>query len=194
MGSSSSRSASFGHSHGSRRSHDSSTSPYDSIEDERTLYYAAGDQPPRWRRKHFLSANKSLAGRIAKHRKAVAVAAGAKGPAGAAPASSSSRMCRRRRRRSSQRRKASDSGRGSDECDCASGGDGGDRASSDEGDESLVSCRYCDEEEEEEEKKFVPLWSLRIEAKPIWDLDILYGVSRTCDIMSEQSSYRCSNF
>ena len=167
MGSSSSRSASFGHSHGSRRSHDSSTSPYDSIEDERTLYYA-GDQPPRWRRKHFLSANKSLAGRIAKHRKAVAVAAGAKGPAGAgaAPAASSSRMCRRRRRRSSQRRKASDSGRGSDECDCASGGDGGDRASSDEGDESLVSCRYCDEEEEEEEeKKFVPLWSLRIEAK-----------------------------
>ena len=170
MGSSSSRSASFGHSHGSRRSHDSSTSPYDSIEDERTLYYA-GDQPPRWRRKHFLSANKSLAGRIAKHRKAVAVAAaGAKGPAGAAPAASSSRMCRRRRRRSSQRRKASDSGRGSDECDCASssGGDGGDRASSDEGGESLVSCRYCDEEEEEElrtlegggEIKFVPEWPL----------------------------------
>ena len=164
MGSSSSRSANFGHSHGSRRSHDSSTSPYDSIEDERTLYFAV-DRPPRWRRKHFLSANKSLAGRIAKHRKAVGAAAGAKSPAAPAPASS----CRRRRK-SSKKRKASDSGRGSDECDCASssGGDGGDRASSDEGGESLVSCRYCDEEEEEElrtlegggEIKFVPEWPL----------------------------------
>ena len=166
MGSSSSRSASFGHSHDSQRSHDSSASPYESIEDRRTLYYA--DQPPRWRRKHFLSANKSLAGRIAKHRKAAAVAGGGKSPAPAT--SSSSRMCRRRRK-SYQKRKASDSGRGSDECDCGSGG--GDKASSDEeGDESLVSCRYCDEEEEEElrnlkgeaEKKFVLSWSLRIEA------------------------------
>ena len=163
MGSSSSRSASFGHSHGSRRSADSSTSPYDSIDDERTVYYGGGcggDPRPRWRRKHFLSANKSLAGRIAKHRKAV----GASGGGGGAKSPASSRVSRRRRK-TSKRRKASDSGRGSDECDCASGGGAGagDIASSDEGADSLVSCRYCDEEEEEElrkldgeeEKKFV---------------------------------------
>ena len=156
MGSSSSRSASFGHSHGSRRSADSSTSPYDSIDDERTIYYG-GDPRPRWRRKHFLSANKSLAGRIAKHRKAVGASGG-----GGAKSPVSSRVSRRRRK-TSKRRKASDSGRGSDECDCASGGAAGDIASSDEGADSLVSCRYCDEEEEEElrkldgeeEKKFV---------------------------------------
>ena len=162
MGSSSSRSASFGHSHGSRRSADSSTSPYDSIDDERTVYHGGcggGDPRPRWRRKHFLSANKSLAGRIAKHRKAV----GASGGGGGAKSPASSRVSRRRRK-TSKRRKASDSGRGSDECDCASGAGAGDIASSDEGDDSLVSCRYCDEEEEEElrkldgeeEKKFVP--------------------------------------
>ena len=84
MGSSSSRSASFGHSHGSRRSADSSTSPYDSIDDERTVYYGGcgggGDPRPRWRRKHFLSANKSLAGRIAKHRKAVGASGAAAAP------------------------------------------------------------------------------------------------------------------
>ena len=160
MGSSSSRSASFGHSHGSRRSADSSTSPYDSIDDERTVYYGGGgggDPRPRWRRKHFLSANKSLAGRIAKHRKAVGASGG-----GGAKSPASSRVSRRRRK-TSKRRKASDSGRGSDECDCASGGGAGDIASSDEGADSFVSCRYCDEEEEEElrkldgedEKKFV---------------------------------------
>ena len=161
MGSSSSRSASFGHSHCRRRSPESSTSPYDSIEDERTIYYA-GDHPPRWRRKHFLSANKSLAGRIAKHRKAVGTGAGAKSLAAPGPAAySSSRMCRRRRK-SSKKRNASDSGRGSDECDCD--GVGADRASSDEGGESVASCRYCDEEEEEEDKKFVLSCPLRIEA------------------------------
>ena len=187
MGSSSSRSASFSCPHGSRRrANDSTTSsPYDSIEDQRTLYCAADRDPPRWRRrkKHFLSANKSLAGRIAKHRKPVAAAAaaaavavsGAKGrsPVLAAPKpSSSSKELRRRkstRKRNGCRARASDSGRGSDECDC---GDGGGVSSDDAAaDASLASCPYCNEEEEEEEfanlddeKEFVKSSLLRIEA------------------------------
>ena len=188
MGSSSSRSASFSCPHGSRRrSNDSATSsPYDSIEDQRTLYCAADRDPPRWRRrkKHFLSANKSLAGRIAKHRKPVASAAaaavaGAKGKSpvlASSKSSSSSKEFRRRkstRKRNGCRARASDSGRGSDECDCGDGDGGG--MSSDEAaaTESLASCPYCNEEEEEEfgnldgEKEFVKSSLLRIEANEI---------------------------